>query len=201
MKKVFIINGGQTFGNSKGEFNKTMVDLAATYFAEEKGYEVKVTDINQAYNAAAETKKFIWADIIVYHLPIWWFQVPHKLKEYFDYVFKNGQVYNNDGRSSKNPAINYGTGGLLKGRTYMVNTSWNAPNEAFTLPGEFFNETSVDKGVLFGFHRMNAFLDMEPLPGIHFYDVVKNNNVEGEKVKYKAHLDAVFATKDKRIAL
>ncbi|WP_369828762.1 hypothetical protein [Flavobacterium sp. 1] len=43
---------------------------------------------------------------------------------------------------------------MLHGTKYMVTTSssWNAPNEAFTLPDEFFGETSVDDGSLFGFY-------------------------------------------------
>ncbi len=82
-------------------------------------------------------------------------------------------IYHSDGRSSANPEINYGTGGMLKGKKYLVTTSWNAPTTAFTLPGEFFNEHSVDEGPLFGFHRMNAFTGMQPLESLHFHDVEK----------------------------
>lgn len=104
---------------------------------------------------------------------------------------RNG-IYRSDGRSNDQPAINYGTGGMLQGKRYMVTTSWNAPKEAFTLPGEFFMETSVDDGPLFGFHRMNAFTGMKPLKGIHFHDVEKNAAVEQDLQTYRAHLEALF---------
>ncbi|HSD08991.1 NAD(P)H-dependent oxidoreductase, partial [Flavobacterium sp.] len=131
MKKIFIINGGQKFGHSGGRFNETMAKATADFFSN-NNFEIKTTDINNEYNPAEEVEKFVWADVIIYHTPIWWFQVPHGLKKYIDVVFTEGHnkgIYKSDGRSSKNPKINYGTGGMLHGRKYMVTTSWNAPKE------------------------------------------------------------------------
>ncbi|RAJ05366.1 modulator of drug activity B [Chitinophaga skermanii] len=194
MKKIFIINGGQKFGHSGGYFNASLAEATVAYF-EENGYEVKTTNINDTYNPDEEVQKYVWADVVIYHTPIWWFQVPHGLKQYIDVVFTAGHaagIYHSDGRSADNPAINYGTGGMLQGKQYMVTTSWNAPKEAFTLPGEFFNQTSVDEGVLFGFHRMNAFIGMKPLKGIHFHDVEKNADFNRDIKNYHEHLAATF---------
>lgn len=47
---------------------------------------------------------------------------------------------------------------MLHEKNSMITSSWNAPKEAFTLPGEFFNQQSVDDVVLFGFHRMNLLV-------------------------------------------
>lgn len=195
MKKIFVINGGQKFGHSGGKFNQTIANATAEFFLNHKDFEVKSTDINDEYDPVQEVEKFVWADVIIYHTPIWWFQLPHAFKKYIDVVFTEGHnngIYKSDGRSSKNPAINYGTGGMLHGRKYMVTTSWNAPKEAFTLPGEFFGETSVDNGPLFGFHRMNAFTGMKPLENIHFHDVMKGANVETDLEAYRNHLAQLF---------
>ena len=195
MKKIFIINGGQKFGHSGGRFNETIAKETFEFFQNKEGFEVKISDVNQDYNPAEEVGKFVWADVVIYHTPIWWFQLPHEFKKYIDVVFTEGHdngIYKSDGRSSKNPAINYGTGGMLHGRKYMVTSSWNAPKEAFTLPGEFFGETSVDDGVLFGFHRMNAFTGMKPLESLHFHDVMKGANVEGDLEMYRNHLTQIF---------
>jgi modulator of drug activity B len=194
-KKIFVINGGQVFGHSGGRFNKTIFDSTIKYFSDKTGFEIRSTDINKVYDLQEEVQKYVWADMIIYHTPIWWFQVPHGLKKYIDEVFTAGHqngIYKSDGRSSANPSINYGTGGLLHGRNYMVTSSWNAPETAFTLPGEFFNERSVDEGALFGFHRMNAFTGLERIPGIHFHDIEKNANVEKELGRYLMHLDQSF---------
>lgn len=195
MKKIFIINGGQKFGHSGGRFNQTIANATADFFSNHKDFEVKSTDVNDEYDPAQEVEKFVWADVIIYHTPIWWFQLPHAFKKYIDVVFTEGHdngIYKSDGRSSKNPAINYGTGGMLHGRKYMVTSSWNAPKEAFTLPGEFFGETSVDNGPLFGFHRMNAFTGMKPLESLHFHDVMKGANVDNDLEMYRNHLTQLF---------
>lgn len=195
MKKIFIINGGQKFGHSGGRFNETIANATGDFFSNHKDFEVKSTDINNEYNPAEEVEKFVWADVVIYHTPIWWFQLPHGFKKYLDVVLIEGHnkgIYKSDGRSSDNPTINYGTGGMLQGKQYMVTTSWNAPKEAFTLPGEFFGETSVDNGPLFGFHRMNAFTGMAPLKSIHFHDIEKNANVIKDLKLYENHLIQLF---------
>lgn len=195
MTKIFIINGGQKFGHSGGKFNETIAKETLAFFKNNSNFEVKTTDINDDYLAAEEVDKFVWADVIVYHTPIWWFQLPHGFKKYIDVVFTEGHakgIYHSDGRSASNPAINYGTGGMLHGRKYLLTTSWNAPKEAFTLPGEFFNERSVDDGPLFGFHRMNAFTGMTSLPSMHFHDIEKNADVPRDLELYKKHLTNLF---------
>lgn len=195
MTKIFIINGGQKFGHSGGKFNETIAQETLNFFQDNADFEVRTTDINQDYNPAEEVGKFVWADVIIYHTPVWWFQLPHGFKKYIDVVFTEGHasgIYNSDGRSSKSPAINYGTGGTLHGRKYMLTTSWNAPKEAFTLPGEFFSERSVDDGPLFGFHRMNAFTGMTPLETMHFHDIEKNADVPRDLELYREHLTKLF---------
>jgi modulator of drug activity B len=195
MKNIFVINGGQKFAHSGGAFNQTLTDWTVDFLRQHPDFAVKVTNVNDDYDPVEEVKKYVWADVVIYHTPVWWFQVPHRLKEYIDMVFTAGHqqgIYVSDGRSRKNPAINYGTGGTLQGRQYMLTTSWNAPEEAFTLPGEFFNQKSVDEGVMFGFHRMNAFTGMEPMEGLHFHDVEKNANIERDQQRYFAHLERVL---------
>lgn len=195
MIKIFIINGGQKFGHSGGRFNETISNETLKFFENNSDFQVKTTNINDDYIPAAEVEKFVWADVIIYHTPIWWFQLPHGFKKYIDVVFTAGHangIYKSDGRSAENPTINYGTGGMLHGKKYMLTTSWNAPKEAFTLQGEFFKEHSVDDGPLFGFHRMNAFVGMEPLQSIHFHDIEKNANVENDLKMYQNHLKTLF---------
>lgn len=195
MKKIFVINGGQKFGHSGGKFNETLTKETITFFESKADFEVKTTDVNDDYDPSEEVEKFVWADVIIYHTPIWWFQLPHGFKKYIDVVFTEGHnkgIYHSDGRSSKNPTINYGTGGMLHGRKYLLTTSWNAPKEAFTLSGEFFNERSVDDGPLFGFHRMNAFTGMTPMESIHFHDIEKNADVPRDLELYKKHLTKLF---------
>lgn len=196
MKKVLIINGGQNFGHSGGKYNQTIANNTLQVLEGFGNVEVKITNISEGYDKHGEVQKFVWADYIIYHTPIWWFQLPNGFKKYIDEVFTAGHakgIYMSDGRKADNPKINYGTGGMLGGRKYMLTTSWNAPETAFTLPGEFFNETSVDNGPLFGFHRMNAFVSLEKMESFHFHDVEKNADVERDMKLYRNHLKEVFS--------
>lgn len=194
---VFIINGGQTFAHSGGMFNNTLTGWTVEVM-KEKGFAYRVTNINDTFDPMAEVENFKWADVIIYHTPIWWFQLPNGMKRYIDEVFTAGHdngIYRNDGRSRKNPDVNYGTGGLMQGKRYMVTTSWNAPQTAFTLEGEFFDRHTVDEGVLFGFHKMNQFVGMTRIEGFHFHDLEKNATPEriAEYHKtYVAHINQVI---------
>lgn len=187
---VFIINGGQTFAHSGGMFNNTLTGWTVEVM-KEKGFAYRVTNINDAFDPMAEVENFKWADVIIYHTPIWWFQLPNGMKRYIDEVFTAGHdngIYRNDGRSRKNPDVNYGTGGLMQGKRYMVTTSWNAPQTAFTLEGEFFDRRTVDEGVLFGFHKMNQFVGMTRIEGFHFHDLEKKATPERIAEYHKAYV-------------
>lgn len=199
MQKILVINGGKTFAHSGGRLNTTLTEWDSEFFTPENGFELKITQVGEGnYDANEEVEKFVWADVIIYHFPIWWMYLPFSLKEYFDKVLTAGHrkgLYYSDGRKANNPERNYGTGGLMQGTRYLVTTTWNAPKTAFTLPEEFFQGRSVDDGVLFSFHRMNAFCGLEPLPSKHFHDVEKNGSPEltaSFKVEYLEHLRNVF---------
>ncbi len=195
MKKVLIINAAQNFGHSGGLYNQTITETTLAYFERFPEVEVQVTHIKEGYQKEEEVEKFVWADYIIYHTPIWWFQVPHNFKKYLDEVFTAGHrkgIYRSDGRNKENPERNYGTGGSLSGRKYMLTSSWNAPATAFTLAGEFFDQKSVDEGPLFGFHKMNAFVSLEKLDSYHFHDVEKNADVLRDMNLYTKHLETIF---------
>jgi len=195
--KVFIINGGQVFAHSGGAFNNTLTNWTSSFLGK-NGFQFRITNINDDFDALAEVENFKWADIVIYHTPIWWFQVPNRLKKYIDEVFSAGHqngIYASDGRSRRNPEVNYGTGGLMQSKKYMVTTTWNAPDTAFTLRGEFFDQKSVDDGVLFGFHKMNQFVGMNRIPGFHFHDLEKNatkERLDSYHQDYNLHLGKVL---------
>ncbi|TWI18853.1 NAD(P)H-dependent oxidoreductase [Sphingobacterium siyangense] len=197
-KKIFIINGGKAFAHSGGKLNKEIVEWDKTFFTPENSFEIQVTDLENEYDVETEIDKFLWADIIIYHFPVWWMYIPYTLKQYLDNVLTAGHrkgMYYSDGRKAENPKRGYGTGGLMTDKKYMVTTTWNAPEEAFTLPEEFFEGRSVDDGVLFAFHKMNAFCGMKSMESFHFHDVEKNIDearFQDLKSQYLQHLTKWF---------
>lgn len=199
MTKILIINGGQTFAHSGGKFNATVSNWTKDFFESKSNTEVKTVDINEEFIPDEEVKKYVWADIIIYHTPVWWFHIPNRLKLYIDEVFTAGHdkgIYKSDGRSRKsdNPKLHYGTGGSLHGRKYMFTSSWNAPTEAFTVKGEFFEQHSVDE-VLIGLHKMNQFIGLSRVDGFHFHEMEKgvtDEYIANYHQEYRQHLETVF---------
>jgi len=195
--KIFIINGGQKFAHSGGSFNTTITNWTVETLAE-NGLETRVTNINDDFDPMVEVENFKWADIIVYHFPVWWFQVPNRLKLYIDEVFTAGynkSILKKYGWSPKKTAPNYCSRGLMDSEKKFVTSSWNAPETAFTMENEFFDQHSVDAGVLFGFHKMNQFAGLEHLGSFHFHDMEKGasqERVDNYEKEYKQYLEEVF---------
>ncbi len=135
MKKVLIINAHQRYeGFAEGKLNQTFVDVMKTEF-ENKGCDVKLTVIEKGYDPVEEVEKHVWADLIITQSPVYWFGNPWIYKKYIDEVFNAGlfqqSLIVDDGRTRKDPNKQYGTGGKMQGKKYMLSLTWNAPKEAF----------------------------------------------------------------------
>ncbi|MEM0672213.1 NAD(P)H-dependent oxidoreductase [Dickeya oryzae] len=193
MQNVLIINAGKAFGHSKGELNRTLTDVAAT-FLRDKGRQVRVTTVDDGYDIEQEVQNILWADAIIYQMPGWWMGAPWTLKKYIDEVFTagHGSLYASDGRTRTDASKKYGSGGLLQGKHYLLSLTWNAPLEAFTDPDQFFHGVGVD-GVYLPFHKANQFIGLSPLPTFICNDVIKQPDVEQDIARYRAHLDQAFA--------
>ncbi len=96
------------------------------------------------------------------------------VKKYIDDVFTagHGSLYANDGRTRSDHSQKYGSGGLVHGKQYMLSLTWNAPQQAFDDPSDFFEGKGVD-AVYFPFHKANQFLGMTGLPTFLAVDVMK----------------------------
>ena len=190
-KKVFLINGHQAWEIAPGKLNKSLLDIAREKFTA-KGYEIKYTHIEDEYNVSEEVDKFLWADIIIFQTPVYWMSVPWGFKKYIDEVYMGGygKMFDDDGRSRSEDS-KYGSGGMLKGKKYMLSTTWNAPLEAFTDSDQFFEGKGVD-GVFFSFHKAQEFIGLQQVPTFACYDVLKNPDIDNDFDRFKSHLKQVF---------
>lgn len=189
---ILLIDGGKAFGHSQGKLNHSLHTLAQQTLAS-LGHHTQETVIENGYDAQAEVEKILWADAVIWQMPAWWMGEPWTVKEYMDKVFSAGagKLFASDGRHSATPTEGYGTGGLLHGKHHMLSLTWNAPIEAFTRAGDFFDGAGVD-GVYLHFHKANEFLGMRPLPTFICTDVIKNPQPERYFADYAQHLTQVF---------
>ena len=74
----------------------------------------------------------------------------------------------------------------------MLSVTWNAPDEAFVDPAQFFEGKGID-AVYFPFHKANQFLALSELPTFLATDVMKAPNVEATVARYAQHLRDTLA--------
>ena len=119
MKKILIIDGGVDFHGRGGTLNHTYADLAQKILTG-MGHEVTVTRVQGEWVPAEEAEKVKAADIVMLNFAAWWMGTPWPVKRYIDEVFCAGLSAGGDGRTRTEPALNYGRGGILKGKRYML---------------------------------------------------------------------------------
>jgi modulator of drug activity B len=192
MKKILLLNGGKAFAHSAGRYNATLHAAAAEWF-DRAGCDLHTTVLEEGYDIQEEVQKILWADVVIYQMPGWWMGAPWTVKKYLDEVFTagHGSLYANDGRTRSDASQKYGSGGLLHGKHYMISATWNAPQQAFDDPSDFFAGKGVD-AVYLPFHKANEFLGMRGLPTFLCVDVMKRPAIEADVARYRRHLGEVF---------
>ncbi|NGZ76532.1 NAD(P)H-dependent oxidoreductase [Saccharibacillus alkalitolerans] len=184
MSNILIINGHQFYPYSQGRLNKTLVDETVSILSEQ--HNVKTTTVQEGYDIKEEQEKIKWADTIIFQTPIYWFSLPTLFKQYFDEVYEYGVIFAG--------AERYGQGGLLTGKTYMLSTTWNAPESEYGTPDGFFKGLDLE-GTLEHIHATQRFVGMEALESFSIHDVIANPQVETYLVKLREHLNKVFELK------
>ena len=196
MKNVLIINAHQLVeGIAAGQLNKTMVGVINDEMLK-RGYQVKHTTIEQGYDVNEEVDKHVWADIIILQSPVFWFGTPWIYKKYADEVLTAGliqqKLLTDDGRTRENPSKQYGSGGKMMGKSYMLSLTWNAPEEAFGDKDQvLFSGKTVDD-VFIANTSNYKFCGADILVAFSCFNVMKNPNVENDIARLKKHLANVI---------
>lgn len=193
-KNILIINAHQYYSFSEGKLTKALIKKMTSQLSA-KDYEVKHSNVMAEYNAEEEVNKHIWADIVILQSPVNWMGLPWMAKKYVDEVYSAGMMGKlcaGDGRTSKDPKRNYGSGGVLKGTKYMLSLTFNAPEESFNTPDEYlFQGKSVDD-LWFPQHMNFRFFAMEKIETFVCYDVMKNPTIENDFERLNLHLNKFF---------
>ena len=192
MKKILILNGHQYYDVvAKGELTQHYIDTANDFFLK-NGFEVKHTHIEKGYDVEEECQKFEWADYVLFQYPVYWMGVPWITKKYFDETFTQGRHYTSDGRSRSDESKTYGTGGLLKGKKYMLSVTYNCPTSEFGNKDGFFDGLTLDEAHV-ATHKTFQFCGLEPLKTYSVHDIFKGDlDLKKELEKFEAVLTENF---------
>lgn len=195
-KKVLLINTHLTYPNwSEGKLNDAFHQKAKDFFTE-KGFEILVTKVEAGYDANEEVNKHLEADIIILQTPINWFGAPWIYKKYVDEVFNSGlfneKFLSGDGRTREDATRQYGTGGKMQGKKFMVSATWNAPKASFDDPDQKLFEGRSTADVLIQITSNYRFCGVEIVEDYNCFDIFKDGDVVGTLENYPKHLEQVF---------
>jgi modulator of drug activity B len=198
MPNVFLINAHQPYPFSEGRLNQTLIDMAREHL-ESNGYSTTLTTMTDDWDADAEISKHQAADVVLLQTPVNWMGVPWLFKKYMDLIYTagmDGRLCAGDGRSRNDPDRQYGTGGTLSSKQYMISLTFNAPANAFDDQNQYlFKGGSIDD--LFApMHHNFAFFGMSPLPSFACYDVLKNPQIDNDLSRWTAHLAEHFPAQE-----
>ncbi len=194
MKNIFHINAHQEYPFSPGKLNASLSEKAIRYLRS-KGYEVKTTSMKDEYDIDEEIAKHTWADAVILQSPVNWMGVPWSFKKYMDHVYSygmDGRLCNGDGRTRKDPSNQYGQGGTLTGKRYLLSLTFNAPEQSFGDPEQVFFEGKSLDDLFWPMHLNFKFFGMDPLESFACFDVMKNPSIERDFERFSAHLEKLF---------
>jgi modulator of drug activity B len=187
---ILLINGHQPFPTSPGKLNQAFCDRAQAYF-ETQGAAVRQVRTAGSWDLEQEVENQLWADLIFMQFPLNSMSLPWSLKRYLDEVYTagmDGRLARGDGRSRKDPSRQYGSGGKLQGKSYMLSVTLNAPRAAFDDPAQtLFAGRSLDE-LLAPVHINFAFFALSPRPTFAAHDVSKAPQIEADFERFDAHL-------------
>lgn len=187
----FIINAGCKYFGRGGTLSQAFVETAKTTL-EGFGHTVEVTNLDDGWNPAEEVQKLVRADVVIVQTPAWYMSTPWQMKKYEDEVFMMSPASDGgDGRHRADPSKKYGRGGALKGRRFLISSTWNAPLEAFEDPSQFFEGRGPD-GVFFPTRKAFEFIGFQAMPYFMANDVLKNPTIPEDLERWKAYLTKYF---------
>jgi len=191
--KVLIINAHLTYpGWSEGKLNATFMEAAQAFFTE-RGHQVAETLVERGYQPEEEVRKHAAADLVILQTPVNWFGAPWIYKKYADEVFNAAlatkTLLEGDGRTRSNPSRQYGSGGKMQGRKFMVSATWNAPENAFRNPAGELMGGKATADLFLNITSNYKFCGYDILPDFGVFDIFKSPDIPAALAHYRRHLE------------
>ena len=129
---------------------------------------------------------------MILQTPVNWFSAPWIYKKYVDEVFNfglaNKTLLDGDGRTREDPCRQYGTGGKMQGKKFMVSATWNAPRETFSNPDSVLYHGKGTDDLFLPITSNYRFIGYEILPDFGVFDIYKNIDIPRAIEEYRQHL-------------
>ncbi len=191
---VLILNGHEPYPRSPGDLNRHMAGVARDILTG-LGHAVQVVETVKPYDIDAEVDRHVWADRLIVQSPVNWMGFSWSFKKYIDVVYlagMDGRLSKGDGRSRSAPERQYGTGGHMGGKQYMLSLTFNAPAAAFDDPGQVLMRGRTVDDLFLPAHMTFGYLGMTALETFSCHDVIKNPRIGEDLERFRAHITRLF---------
>ena len=179
---VLIVTAGYSIFDAKGQLNGFLAYLTEKNLSAKK-HTIKISDTTKDYTVDREVEKLLWADTIIYILPIMWFNMPAPMVKWLDevLVYKKTFVITEE----------YGEGGQLSADNFMIVATSNMKSSDLGKGFVMKNTPHID-GVLQPLIMTNHYLNVRnQLSTFHAGDVIAGDTSWIE-ASYLDHLNAQF---------
>lgn len=195
-KTVLLINTHLRYPNwSEGKLNDSLYQMAKDFFIS-NSFQVLETFVEKGYSPEEEVEKHLAADIVLLQTPVNWFGTPWIYKKYVDEVFNSGlfsqKFLTGDGRSREDLSKQYGTGGKMQGKKFMICATWNAPAEAFNDPNQQLFKGKNTTDLFLNITSNYTFCGYDIVPEYNCFDIFKRDDVAKDLEHYPAYLANFF---------
>ena len=164
--KVLIVSSGYSIFDAKGQLNGFLAYNTENTLTR-LGHDVKISDTAKAYNVEREVEKLLWADAVIYVMPIMWFNMPPPMVKWLAEVL----LYN------KTFVItdDYGEGGLVPASKFMIVASSNMKSSDLGKGVVLADSPHIDD-VLQPLIMTNIYLSIrEQIPTFHADNVIQGD--------------------------
>lgn len=179
---ILVVTAGYSIFDAKGQLNGFLAYLTEKNLVN-KGHTVTFSDVTKDWDVDREVDKLLWAETIIYIMPIMWFNMPAPMVKWLDevLVYKKTFVITEE----------YGEGGQIPADNFMIVATSNMKSSDLG-KGFVMKDTPHIDGVLQPLIMTNNYLSIRnQIPTFHAGDVIAGDTdwIESE---YNNHLNSQF---------
>jgi NADPH dehydrogenase (quinone) len=115
--------------------------------------------------------------------------------EVFNSGFASKSLLTGDGRTPENSTAQYGTGGLMQSKKFMISATWNAPAEAFDDPNQVLFAGKGLTDIFLPITSNYRFCGYDILDSYNCFNIYKRSDIAKDVENYPTHLAKVFDLK------
>ena len=181
--KTLLVTAGYSIFDAKGQLNSFLAYLTEKNLTE-KGHKVKVSDVTKdTWDVDREVEKILWAETIIYIMPVMWFNMPAPMVKWLNEVL----LYNKTFIITDE----YGEGGQVSAEKFMIVTTSNMKSSDLG-KGFVLKDASHIDDILQPLIMTNSYLSIRhQIPTFHADNVIAGDTDWIESA-YENHINTHF---------